>query len=248
MMVRLDRYCTRGEMAGDIAHEINNYLAVMMGNLELLPMLLAKGEDDRIESKLEVMKTTVDRIARFANGLMDTPHEDTRLESASMNQVVENIIAFLKPQNKFDSIKLTAELSNRVTMVHIDPGQIQQLLVNLVYNAADALRARPDSRRITVATSLIDYDGTPEVQVEVRDNGPGVSEHHVPTLFSERFTTKRKGHGIGLITCRKIVENHGGTIHYRHENGAVFYFRIPVQPAEDVTEPSLRTQAETELT
>lgn len=237
MMVRLDRYYTRGEMAGDIAHEINNYLAVLMGNLELLPMLLAKGNTERIESKLDVMKTTVERIARFANGLMDAPHEGTRLEATSMNQMVENIIAFLKPQNKFDSIRLRARLSDKVTMVHIDPGQIQQLLVNLIYNAGEALRNNPAPKEIMVETSLVD-GVVPMVQVEVRDNGPGVPEKHVPDLFGRRFTTKRKGHGIGLITCRKILENHGGSLQYRYDNGALFYFRLPVNPS-DIASPSV---------
>ncbi|MBD3257930.1 PAS domain S-box protein, partial [candidate division GN15 bacterium] len=230
MMVRLDRYYTRGEMAGDIAHEINNYLAVLMGNLELLPLLLKRGDTEKIDSKLDIMKTTVDRIARFANGLMDTPHEDTRLESTSMNQIVENIIAFLKPQNKFDSIKISADLSGDVTMVDLDPGQIQQLLVNLVYNASEALKGQEGSKEIEVGTLLVQDNEKWFVQVEVRDNGPGVPVDKVETMFNERFTTKRKGHGIGLITCRKIAQNHGGSIHYRFDGGAVFYFRLPARP------------------
>jgi PAS domain S-box-containing protein len=229
MMIRLDRYYTRGEMAGDIAHEINNYLAVLMGNLELLPIFLRKAETEKIDKKLEVMKTTVDRIARFANGLMDTPHDEAKFETASVNQLVENIIAFLKPQNRFDSISIGTELSTDITLLDLDPGQIQQLLVNLIYNASEVLLQQEGEKRVTVRTSRVTADGRNWAQVEVKDNGPGVPAAKEADLFKTRFTTKRKGHGIGLITCRKIVENHGGEIGYRFDNGAVFYFRIPVE-------------------
>jgi len=229
MMIRLDRYCTRGEMAGDIAHEINNYLAVLMGNLELLPILLRKGNTEKIDKKLEVMKTTVDRVARFANGLMDTPQDELHFEPSSLNQVVENIIAFLKPQNRFDAIRICTELSPDIPMLQLDQGQIQQLLVNLVYNASDAVAGLENDRCIRIETSLVESGNQKQVQLAVRDNGPGVPEDKVDMLFSDRFTTKRKGHGIGLITCRKIVENHDGRMEYRYNNGAEFVFIIPAE-------------------
>jgi PAS domain S-box-containing protein len=228
MMIRLDRYYTRGEMAGDIAHEINNYLAVLMGNLELLPILLKKGDTEKIDKKLEVMKSTVDRIARFANGLMDTPHDDAKFEQASMNQLVENIIAFLKPQNKFDCIDVRTDLSSDITLLYLDPGQIQQLLVNLIYNASEVLAGREGPKCICVSTALVQIEGQDWAQVEVCDNGPGVPQTREGDLFTNRFTTKRKGHGIGLITCRKIMDLHHGTIGYRNDNGAVFYIRLPL--------------------
>ena len=229
MMIRLDRYCTRGEMAGDIAHEINNYLAVLLGNLELMAMLLRKGKTEKIDKKLDVMKVTVDRIARFANGLMDTPQDELHFEPCSLNQVVENIIAFLKPQNRFDDVRVTVELSPEIPVAQLDQGQIQQLMVNLVYNAADALGGVEGDRRIRVITSVVEEDGRKHLRLVVRDNGPGVPEEKADMLFEERFTTKRKGHGIGLITCRKIVENHGGHIQYRYNEGSEFSLVLPIE-------------------
>ncbi len=237
MMIRLDRYCTRGEMAGDIAHEINNYLAVLMGNLELMPILLRKGNTEKIDKKLDVMKTTVDRVARFANGLMDTPQDELRFEPSSLNQVVENIIAFLKPQNRFDTIKIHTELSADIPVLHLDQGQIQQLLVNLVYNASDAIAGLEDERIIRVTTSMVEIEGDKQARLAVCDNGSGVPEDKAEMLFNDRFTTKRKGHGIGLITCRKIVENHGGRMEYRYNEGAEFSFCIPTA-RRAVPEPS----------
>ncbi|MDZ4723079.1 MAG: ATP-binding protein [candidate division Zixibacteria bacterium] len=228
MMIRLDRYYTRGEMAGDIAHEINNFLAILSGNIELMPLLLKKGDPEKITAKLEVMKTTTDKIARFANGLMDRPHEGTHPELTSLNQIVENIIAFLKPQKRFNHVHIGTKLSSDLPLNEVDQGQIQQLLVNLLYNACDALDEETGKREIRVVTSHFSQDNRDWVRVEVCDNGPGVPEDRIEMLFSNRFTTKRKGHGIGLTTCWRIVDAHGGKIAYRFSGGAVFYFDLPV--------------------
>jgi len=214
---------------------------VLMGNLELMPILLRKGNTEKIDKKLDVMKVTVDRIARFANGLMDTPQDELHYEPSSLNQVVENIIAFLKPQNRFDSVRIVTELSPDVPVLQLDQGQIQQLLVNLVYNASDATDSLEGDRVIRVETSIVEQEGESYVRLAVRDNGPGVSEDKAGMLFNDRFTTKRKGHGIGLITCRKIVENHGGKMEYQFNEGAEFSFVIPTQrpeKAEPKSEPA----------
>jgi len=229
MMIRLDRYYTRGEMAGDIAHEINNYLAVLMGNLELLPLLLKKGNSEKIDRKMTIMRETVDKIARFANGLMDVPQDETRLEISSLNQLVKNVVVFLKPQNRFDGIEFSTDLAAGIPLIMVDQGQIQQLLVNLIYNAADALKAVEGKKRIEIVTGS-EVRGVERLALlEVRDNGAGVAADKVELLFRERFTTKRKGHGIGLITCRRIVENHGGDICYRSGDGAVFVVSLPAR-------------------
>lgn len=234
MIIRLDRYYTKGEMAGDIAHEINNYLAVLMGNVELMPLLLKKGDSEKINKKLDVMKTTLEKIARFSDGLLDSSPDMVRLEPTSVNQVVENVIAFLRPQNKFDSVEVVKELSNEIPVMHVDAGQIQQLLVNLIYNAAEALVEKQGDRTIWVITSVSKTGKDRTVQISVRDNGSGVVADKVPLLFKTRFTTKPRGHGIGLITCRKIVENHSGTIDYRLQNGAVFSVELPVKASVEV--------------
>jgi len=235
MMIRLDRYYTRGQMAGDIAHEINNYLAVLMGNLELMPLLLRKGDQEKVDRKLSVMKETVDKIARFANGLMDVPQEEVRLEPSSLNQIVENVVAFLKPQNRFDSVEISTELAGDLPVLMLDQGQVQQLLVNLIYNAADSLAKVEGEKRIEIITSSSTTPDGSKVQVEVRDSGPGVVPDRVGVLFKDRFTTKRKGHGIGLITCRKIADNHRGDISYRTDNGAVFTVSFPLEKSGETT-------------
>jgi PAS domain S-box-containing protein len=86
MMIRLDRYYTRGEMAGDIAHEINNFLAILSGNVELMPLMIRKGDTEKIEKKLALMRTTVERIACFTDGLMDANMGEVHFEMIDLNQ------------------------------------------------------------------------------------------------------------------------------------------------------------------
>jgi two-component system sensor kinase FixL len=228
MMIRLDRYYTRGEMAGDIAHEINNYLAVLMGNVELFPRLLQKGDPEHITRKLGVMHTALQNIACLSDGLLDSPTDTVRLEPASISQIVESVISFLKPQNKFDTVEVTTEVGTDLPVVYVDTAQVQQLLVNLIYNAAEALSDQPGQRHVRVAVSPSDVESGPAVKIVVSDNGPGVASDKEHLLFKSRFTTKRRGHGIGLITCRKIADNHGGTITYDRRGGAVFSVELPV--------------------
>lgn len=226
MMIQVDRYSTRGEMAGDIAHEINNYLAVLAGNIELMPLFMKRGDTEKISKKLDLMKTTVERISRFTDGLMDVNHGETQFEQTDLNQLIQNLLAFLKPQNRLDGVEFHVDLDPGLPLVEVDAGQIQQVLVNFIHNAGDAL-VDSERREIRVRTRANPDSQGSRILVEVTDSGPGVSEDRQEALFRQRFTTKRKGHGYGLVTCRKIVEAHNGQVGYRKDGESIFYFEIP---------------------
>lgn len=232
MMIEVDRFSTRGEMAGDIAHEINNYLAVLSGNIELMPLFMKRGDTDKISKKLELMKSTVERISRFTDGLMDVNHGDSQFEQTDLNQLIQNLLAFLKPQNRFDGIEFHSNLDPQLPLIEVDAGQIQQVLVNLIHNAGDAL-AEADKREISIATSVKGAPRGSSILVEVSDSGPGVPNDRLDSLFQQRFTTKRKGHGYGLVTCRRLLEAHNGRIGYRKDDQSLFYFEIPMIRTEE---------------
>ena len=107
-------------------------------------------------------------------------------------------------------------------------GQIQQLLVNLIFNAADAVADQEQTGEVAVSTEVREKDGMSYCCVKVGDNGPGVREDKVASLFAERFTTKRKGHGIGLVSCQRIIESHDGHLGYEFDGGAVFTVCLPI--------------------
>ncbi len=244
MMVRLDRYYTRGEMAGEIAHEINNFLSILMGNIELVPLILRKGDMDRLNQKLDLMHGTVEKIARLTDGLLDGTRGEPRFDRCDANQLVQIVVAFLKPQNKFDNTDLVMELSPEVLLADMDPGLMQQVLVNLIYNAGEAVFERPENRKIKVSTGLVPGAAVPTLEFIVQDNGPGVTPVKLPLMFKKRFTTKAHGHGIGLLACRKIITAHHGDITYSYADGALFTVTIPVEhpvPAAAMPEPAPAT-------
>ncbi|MBU8933781.1 MAG: PAS domain S-box protein [candidate division Zixibacteria bacterium] len=236
MMIRLDRFYNRGRMSGEIAHEINNHLSVLSGNLELLPLAMARGEQEKTDRNLQQMREAVERINRFSDGLMDSNQSvqgDVTLEVCDVNQLVENVITFLKPQNRFDRVTIDTRLSTSVPLVQIDAAQVQQVLVNLVDNAAEAICDSGVEGHIVVSTATTVICGERAACIEVSDNGPGVPSDKVDRLFEHRFTTKLRGNGIGLVTCRKILDGHNGQITYAYDQGAIFTLCLPVWQSAD---------------
>ena len=228
MILKLDRIVSRGKMARDIAHEINNYLAILQGNLELIPMFMAKNDTEKVEKKLGVMKETVSRITTFTEGLSRFSDENSEFTKEDLNQLVENLIAFLKPQNKFDNIFICTNLSENLPLVEIDASQIQHLLVHIITNAAEAMAQIEDNRWMVISTAADETDGT--AIIKIADGGPGVASEHIGNLFMKRFSTKRDGTGLGLLTCKNIVDNHNGELSYHcgDDSKSIFEIKIPI--------------------
>ena len=227
MILKLDRVASRGKMARDIAHEINNYLAVLQGNLELLPMILEKDDHEKTLTKVNVMRETVGKISKFTDGLTQFSDENSEFHKEDLNQLIENLVAFLKPQNRFDEVLIGTNLAENLPLVEIDSSQVQLLLVSLIYNASESLAGFEGTRWIIISTSY--EEASHEVCVKISDSGPGVSVDDIPKLFVTRFSTRRNGNGLGLITCKNVVDNHRGEISYHtgDESKAIFVVRIP---------------------
>jgi len=238
MILKLDRIASRGKMARDIAHEINNYLAVLQGNVELLPMLLAKNDMPKVDEKLSLMKKTVGNISTFTEGLSRFSDENSEFSKEDLNQLIENLLAFLKPQNKFDNIYIGTNLADNLPMVAIDAGQIQLLIVNILSNSAEALAESDDRKWIVVSTSR-DENGR-DFYLKFADSGPGIPEDYHERLFISRFSTRRDGNGLGLITCKNIVDNHQGEISYHksEESKAIFIVKLPIEHTQEDDPPT----------
>ncbi|MFH1699968.1 MAG: ATP-binding protein [Candidatus Zixiibacteriota bacterium] len=246
MLISIDRMATSGAMAGEIAHEINNYLAIILGNVELLPLLLSKGKMDKVEQKLGVLRTTVTKIQTFAEGLMGYGNEEAVFTAEDLNQCIENLIAFLKPQNRYDDISFNVDLSRNLPLVEFDGSQIQQLLVNLLNNAADALREITDERIISISTD-IDRDNS-QAKIKIADNAGGLPEDIDGYIFERRYTGKRRGRGFGLVIVKRIINKHNGHISYQSKVGSGTSFEITIPLSKPVTieaEESTREQVTT---
>ncbi|MCH9032206.1 MAG: PAS domain S-box protein [candidate division Zixibacteria bacterium] len=229
MIMRLDRISIRGEMAEDIVHEINNYITVIQGNAELLSLLIHKGDKEKIEKRLNTILDNVKRISTFMSGMMSFAPNDIEFEPENLNQLIHNLIAFLRTQKRLHNVEIDLNLSPDIGIQEFSAAMFQQLLVNLIYNSADALAGAELERsgKIRIETMVKDSSS---ILLTVSDNGPGVAEEHLEAMFEESFSTKRKGHGIGLITCAQIVKSHNGQIRYTGSTttGARFEIELPI--------------------
>jgi signal transduction histidine kinase len=228
-IIKLERLATEGEMAAEIAHHINNYLAVLSGNLELIQHRLERQPDDDVLRWLSAMNQGLSEISRFVDDLMGARRQTGNLEERNIDEMVRVMLRFLGPQKRFRQIKLSAVTApDFPARVRVNESLFHQVLLNLLINAADALGGcQRDVKSITVELARVQQNSM--AQIRVIDNGPGIGPDHLADLFSRRFTTKPTGHGIGLITVKKIVDFHGGSIHCesRPDQGTAFTILLP---------------------
>ena len=153
---------------------------------------------------------------------------DTIRHRIDLNELVMKVAHVVRPDAVAYSCEVETSLANDLPLVEGDPIQIQQVLVNLVSNAFDAMRQTELNRRKVEISTGGNGDG--EVRLSVRDHGTGIRGEEHERLFDQFFTTKEQGLGMGLAIVRSIVESHGGSIQAENvaDGGARFYFTLPV--------------------
>ncbi len=228
-IIKLERLATEGELAAEIAHHINNYLAVLSGNLELVQHRVRSQPDAEITRWLGAMGQSLSEISRFVDDLMGARRQTDALEERNIDEMVRVMLRFLGPQKRFRKIKLSAVTATDFpARVRVNESLFHQILLNLLINAADALgTCQRDEKSITIELARAPENSM--AQIRVIDNGPGIGSEHLAELFSHRFTTKPTGHGIGLMTVKKIVDYHHGTIRCDSQpnQGTIFTIHLP---------------------
>jgi signal transduction histidine kinase len=233
-LIGSERLAAKGEMAASVAHEINNMLQVISGNVEL-HVLRSKTMTPEERTRFDRVKDALNKMRGLSKGLLDFSHQESKPLPTDMALLVRETLTFVRPQNRFDGIELSSEADERAGIVLVDPAQMQQVLTNLLFNAADALRdAGTLAPRIDVRLTWLESESL--VELCVSDNGPGVPEGVGHKIFEPGYTTKEYGHGFGLSTVFRIVKNHHGTIGVERSSlgGATFLVRIPVEPLSSV--------------
>jgi signal transduction histidine kinase len=154
-----------------------------------------------------------------------------------LNELVDRTLEFVKPQNKYDDVTFDVRRDGRPLPIYADPQQIQQVLLNLLSNAADAMHSRPGSTRTLRLQA--GEDGS-EIVLEVADDGIGIDTATLGRIFEPRFTTKATGNGFGLSVCHRIVSNHRGRVAVKSTPGVgtVFSVRLPVHAAAPQPAPA----------
>lgn len=228
-LVHTERMAAKGEMAAEIGHEISNYLAAISARAQMLTMELGKAEPEKISRHARIIMEQASNMAILTKGLMDFSHKEMKIVRVDVNDLIRRTADFVRPQNKFNQVEFALELAEGLPAITADPGQLQQVFINLFQNAAEAMieKGTPD-KKITVTTGWQDAGET--VVVRVQDNGPGMSRATADKVFEPTFTTKPTGHGFGLSTCYRIAAAHRGRIWAESEvgRGATFSMVLPV--------------------
>jgi nitrogen-specific signal transduction histidine kinase len=224
-----EHLATKGEMAGEIAHELNNYLAVLSGNVELLSMSLKDSASEKMLKRLQSMSGTVERVRVFTDNLLRSRHPAGEKTTVELNDFLDNQLAFLKPQKRIKKVIIETDWGPDIPPVACDASAMQQVFYNLVINSADALSECGHEQSNVWITTHYDV-ATNSAVLTVADNGPGIPGPLTNKLFKERVSSKPTGHGFGLLTIARIVRDHKGTVTAcnRPEGGAEFTITLPV--------------------
>ena len=222
-----NKLASLGRLAAGIAHEINNPLT---GVLTYSSFLLKRAADGETRQDLETIVHETKRCREIVRGLLDFARQVPPKKSPTdVNQVIARALDIVDNQLKVQNIQVTRSLREDLPRIHADPNQLQQVLVNLLVNAADAFV--DGNRQIFLSSELVPGASGQRIEVKVIDNGCGIAEQNLGKVFEPFFTTKdRKGTGLGLAVVWGIVSEHGGTIEVDSKvgRGTTFTVRLPV--------------------
>ena len=200
-------------MTASIAHEVNQPLSAIISNANACMRFIDQGELDA-EQLREILADIVadgQRASEIIRNVRSAVKKGSELRGRiNLNDVVTTVALMVQPDAAASFCEVQVSLAKDLPAIEGDPTQIQQVLINLVSNAFDAMRDMPPAgRKVHIAT---ESNGDNIVRVAVRDYGAGISEATRGQLFEQFFTTKEEGLGMGLAIVRSIVEAHGGKI------------------------------------
>lgn len=225
-LIRAGKMAALGELAAGVAHEINNPLT---GVLTFSSLMLKKVDENHPWKKdLENIVQQTTRCRNIVRGLLDFARQrKPDKKEWDVHSLIERTLALLENQAPFQNIQIIKEFKQNMPMILVDPDQIQQVFMNILINAADAMSKNGGT--ITIKTDL--KDGIAEISFT--DTGCGMTKEQLSKLFTPFFTTKEpgKGTGLGLAISYSIIQNHNGDIEVESEPGKGSTFRIKL-PAE----------------
>ena len=227
-----------GTLASEVAHEINNPLGGLIMSVQMLLQDMESGGVDLAVAAEELKEIENDarRCKRITQKLLDfsrrVPEERRLLD---LTAVIEDALLLVQRQVELENISFTKSYDRSLPPVRVNANRIQQVIINMVRNARDAM---PGGGRISIGTSLVHPEGSARwVRVSISDSGPGVPREIGNRVFNPFVTTKRgsRGTGLGLAVSKRIVEEHGGHITLdRSKGGAVFHIDLPAGGSGDL--------------
>ena len=229
-LLHVSRLSAMGQMSSAIAHELNQPLTAIANYVKAARRTLDKPDSASVPRAQEMIDKAAQQVLRAGAIIRNLREFIEKREShrapENLNTVVEEAIALGFVGTAHLNVHIRLELEPVVPLVLIDRIQIQQVLINLIRNAIEAMEA-VERRELTITTA---QDGPDFAKVSILDSGPGFTEEVLRRLFQPFVTTKEKGMGIGLTICQSIVDAHGGSIvaFAGVPSGACFRFRVPL--------------------
>lgn len=234
IMAQNERVFTLGMMSASLAHEVKNPLIVIMGMLNRLERIMDKNNSELIEN-FSIIKKEVERIQGIMNRLTEFyKPQPIKKEKRNINDLIRETIKLTQHYlERFKNVEVIAHLSDDIPAISYDKGQIQQVLVNLIINAAQSM---PNGGKIEIYTSLVegDVEGSCKhayVKIDIKDTGIGIPKENLDKIFQPFFSTKppEEGTGLGLSISKDIIEKHLGKITVESEvaKGTCFTIYLP---------------------
>src|SRR3954451_6535021 len=229
-LAHMNRLATAGELSASIAHEVNQPLSgITLRASAALRWLAAKPPDlEKVRAALIQIVAAGERAGEIVGSLreMFKKSPSTPRVAVDINKKVRTVLEIVRIELQDNHVEQRLELARNLPSVKGDPVQLQQVVLNLVMNAIEALNS-VEPRVLHIRTQLTDSNA---VRVVIEDSGVGIDPANMNRLFKTLFTTKPLGMGVGLSICRSIVESHGGKIWVSrgNERGSIFQFELPV--------------------
>jgi len=211
-MRQMEKLSAIGQLVAGVAHEINNPLQGIVGFSELLARDHALEDKERAADHVNRIRREADRVRRIVQNLLSFARQhDPQHEPTSINDLLQRVLEFRLYPLRTGNIELHTDLEPSLPTTTVDPYQLQQMFLNLVINAEQAMTNTYGGGNLTIRSRLTGKD---TIRVEIEDDGPGIPEEHISKVFDPFFTTKEvgQGTGLGLSICYGIVQEHNGRI------------------------------------
>jgi signal transduction histidine kinase len=233
-LAHTNRVVTLGELSASITHEVNQPIAAARNNI-IAALHFLDGTPPDLQEVREALAAAVkdaDRVSAIVGRMRALMQgASPRLDRVDMNEALQEVIELIRGEALKNGVSVKTEFAQGLPIIAGDRVQLQQVVLNLILNALQAMGAVIESaREVLITTRQIELN---DLYVGVRDTGPGLSPETLPRLFEPFYTTKPNGMGMGLAICRSIIEAHGGRLWVSacQPHGALFQFAIPVRPS-----------------
>jgi C4-dicarboxylate-specific signal transduction histidine kinase len=230
-LAHVTRVTTLGELTASIAHEVNQPLAAIVNNASAsLSFLSHEPMDVESCAALEDITSDAERASAVIERVRSMAKRSPTEPAPAVADVVDDVVALAAAESARRRVAIRSEVAVDLPVVAGDRVQLQQVLLNLVVNAMDAMASVPESERLLEIRARRDvHDGRPAVSVSVRDHGVGLADADLDRLFDAFYSTKPHGMGMGLAISRSIIESHRGSLWAEANRGAgaTFSFALP---------------------